>query len=60
MSTQKNFYTSVNKNGYLCAYDSATHKCISIMLASGMNIERYNQECKRFIGKIDPQYKKYK
>lgn len=55
MSTQKNFYTSVNKNGYLCAYDSATHKCISIMLATGMNIERYNQECKRFIGKIDPQ-----
>ncbi|MGN0454609.1 MAG: hypothetical protein ACI4G1_05485 [Ruminococcus sp.] len=59
MSTQKNnFYTSVNQNGYLCAYDCATHKCISIMLATGMDIERYNQECKRCIGKIDPKHKK--
>lgn len=47
MSTQKNnFYTSVNENGYLCAYDCATHKCISIMLATGMDIERYNQKSK--------------
>ena len=59
MSTQnKKFYTSLNENGYLCTYDSVTHKCIGILLATVMDIEKYNQECKENIGKIDPKYSK--
>ncbi|MGN1418105.1 MAG: hypothetical protein ACI4W6_02120 [Acutalibacteraceae bacterium] len=54
--SNSDFYSSVNKNGFLCTYDLKTHKCIDILLCTGMDIERWEQECKEYIGKTDPKY----
>lgn len=36
MAASKDFYFARNKDGYVCAYDSKTHKCVDIMFLRAM------------------------
>lgn len=57
MNASKNkIYTALNKEGFLCSYDSETHRCVGVMLAMGNDIELYNQKHNEWIGQLDPKF----
>ena len=53
-------YTGRNKDGWICSFDTKTHRSVGCMLATGDDIEYYNKHCKEWIGQLDPQYEKIK
>ncbi len=52
----KKIYTKVVK-GYLCAYDNNTKTCIDVMLATGMNIKKWEAFKDKMVGSLDPDRK---
>lgn len=59
MSTEKNkskIYTARNKDGFLCSYDTESHKCVGVMLSMGDNVELYKEKHDEYIGQIDPKF----
>ena len=53
-------YTEKNKDGWICSFDTKTHRCIGCMLATGDDVEYYKKHYKEWIGQLDPQYEKSK
>lgn len=49
-------YFARNKDGFVCSYDSETHKCVGVILSTGDDIELYNRKHDEYIGQIDPKY----
>lgn len=57
MSTNKSeIYMSRNKDGFVCSYDSATHKCVGVILSTGDDIELYKKKHDEWIGQLDPKF----
>lgn len=56
MAASKDFYFARNKDGYVCAYDSKTHKCVDIIVSTGDDIDYYEQHKEEWIGQVDPEY----
>ena len=54
--SKRNFYFASNKDGYTCAFDSVTHKCIDIIESTG-DIPLSLEQRKKYLGEIDPQFK---
>ncbi|MEE1049769.1 MAG: hypothetical protein U0M60_20405 [Clostridia bacterium] len=48
-------YLAYNKDGFLCAFDSNTHKCIGIITATGDKLLSKEEE-KAIIGTLDPKF----
>lgn len=56
MSAEKrNFYFARNKDGYVCAYDKNTHKCIGVMESTG-DIPLSEEKRKEYSAQLDPKY----
>lgn len=51
-------YTGRNKVGWICSFDTETHKCVGAMLATGDDIDYYNKHYKEWIGQLDPAYER--
>ena len=56
-TTQRKYYDKII-DGYLCTFNSDNHLCVSILLATGMDIENWKKFNKKMIGTIDPDYDK--
>lgn len=56
-TTQRKYYDKII-DGYLCTFNSDNHLCVSVLLATGMDIENWKKFNKKMIGTIDPDYDK--
>lgn len=54
-TTKNNRYLARNEEGFLCAYDSETKKCVDVIIGTGENVS--NEKIKTMLGKIDPKFK---
>ena len=50
-----NFYLSPNRDGYLCAYDNITHKCIDVIESTG-DIRLTKEQKEKYLNEVDPKY----
>lgn len=51
-------YLSRNSDGFVCSYNSNTHRCVGVILAMGDNVELYEKNHEKYIGELDPKYNK--
>lgn len=49
-------YLSQNKDGFVCSYDSTTHRCVGVILSTGDNVELYEKKHDEYIDQLDPKY----
>lgn len=60
----KNKYNKQSKyddkviDGYLCTFNSNNHRCVAVLLATGMNIEKWIKFSDKIIGTKDSDNKK--
>lgn len=53
MNTNNNLYLARNQEGFLCAYDKDTHKCVDVIISTGENLSE--KQRKAMLGVIDPK-----
>ena len=52
METNK-LYLARNEEGFLCAYDKETHKCVGIIVGTGEQLS--DEKKKEILGTLDPK-----
>lgn len=53
---QNNRYLARNAEGYLCAYDTKTHRCLEATISMGDNVDYILKHEQEWIGTLDPKY----
>ena len=56
MSIEQSKYYDKVIDGYLCTFLTDTHKCVSVMLATGMDTKAWKEFDSKTLGTIDPDY----
>lgn len=57
MYIKKQKYYDKLIEGYLCTFTSDDHVCVSVMFATGMNKEKWEEFKNKMVGSVDPNYK---
>lgn len=57
MSTSQKTYLARNEEGHLCGYDEKTHRCVSVPLYTGCDVEYVRAHEKEWLGQLDPAFK---